>query len=253
VVLLATLAARRFGHRVSGVLSGMPMVAGPIMGFLLLQQTPETARDIALATLVCLPAMVAHMVTFAHAARRWTWPIGLLLANGVFVSIGWVLATVSLPPVAACVFAAVAPWLGLRAMPRATVSASPVGIPSIELVLRIAAAVALAAAIMLGAPVLPVAISGLLLAAPITGNVLPCFTLPRHGADATIALLRGFVHGLFGFVCLFVVLVAALPAWGPGLAYAAAWIAAVGLAMAMNRLAFRRADLTETRTTVERS
>src|SRR5205085_3151203 len=103
-------------------------------------------------------------------------------------------------------------------------------IPRIELVLRIAAAVALAAAIMLGASALPAAISGLLLALPITGNVLPCFTLPRHGVDATVELLRGFVQGMFGFVAFFVVLHAALAALSALQAYALAWLAALTLA-----------------------
>src|SRR5205823_5090761 len=147
-VLLASLAARRYGHSVAGTLAGMPMIAGPIIGFLLLQQPVEQVRAIALATLVCLPAMVAHMVSFAHAAR-------------------------------------VLPWYGA------------------------------------------------LLAAPITGNVLPCFTWRRHGAVATAALLWGFVRGLFGFVTFFVVLYAGLPVVGAALAYGLAWLAALGVALAV--------------------
>jgi len=41
-----------------------------------------------------------------------------------------------------------------------------------------------------------------MLAMPITGIVLPAFTLPRHGAGVVVALLAGFVRGQAGFVVL---------------------------------------------------
>lgn len=50
-------------------------------------------------------------------------------------------------------------------------------VPRVELGLRIAAAVAVAAAVMMAAESLPAWASGLLLAVPITGNVLPCSRL----------------------------------------------------------------------------
>lgn len=53
---------------------------------------------------------------------------------------------------------------------------------------------------------MPASISGLLLAVPITGSVLPCFTLPRHGPAATASLMGGFVQGLNAFAAFFVVL-----------------------------------------------
>ncbi|HJV63315.1 MAG TPA: hypothetical protein VJ743_20365 [Albitalea sp.] len=230
VVLAASLAARRFGHGVSGILSGMPMIAGPIMGFVLLQASAEQARGIALATLVAFPAMVLHMVAFGHASRRLPWWGALVLANLVFLAAGALLLRLALAPWAACTLAALSPVIGMRLMPAHRVARPALSIPRIELALRVAAAVALAASIMLGAAVYPPAVSGLLLALPITGNVLPCFTLPRHGPEATVQLLRGFVQGLFGFVGFFVVLYAALPAVGAGPAYVLAWLSALALA-----------------------
>jgi hypothetical protein len=69
----------------------------------------------------------------------------------------------------------------------------------------------------------PASISGLLLAVPITGNELPCFTLPPYGAAATAALLRGFARGLSGFGALFDALHAGLGSSGSGLSYGLAW------------------------------
>jgi hypothetical protein len=230
VVLAASLISKRFGHGVAGTLSGMPMIAGPIMGFVLMQSSAEHGRDIALATLVAFPAMVMHMVVFARASRRIGWLGSLIAANLAFLKLGVVLIWLHWPAWAACGLAAVSPLVGMRLMPAHRHERTTLTIPRVELALRVAAAMALAAALIFSASAFPAAVSGLLLALPITGNVLPCFTLSRHGPDATIELLRGFVQGMFGFVTFFVVLYAMLPVLGPLQAYVLAWLAALLLA-----------------------
>jgi hypothetical protein len=182
--------------------------------------------------------MVLHMVAFAHAARRLKWPGALLAANLVFLAAGWMLSSLSLPLVAVCALGLVSPLVGMALIGRrrtadARADAAAVRIPRAELWLRVAVAIVLAAGIMQGAAVLPALASGLLLALPINGNVLPCFTLPRHGAAATAALLRGFMWGVFGFVSFFVALVALLPLLGAGLAYTLAWLAALLVAVSV--------------------
>ena len=239
-ILLASLAARRFGHGVSGTLGGMPMIAGPIMGFVLASTPMEEVRAIALATLVCLPATVAHLVVFAWSATRWPWWVSLALANVAFFGIGAVLPMLSLPPAAACVLALATLAIGRPLMPRLPVRHGAVDIPAIELACRVAAALLVAWLIIRSAGVAPAAFSGLLLAVPITGNVLPCFTLPRYGDAATVALLRGFVRGLSGFGAFFAVLALGLgqaPVWG---IYAAAWGAALAVALSLYGLSQRR-------------
>lgn len=230
VVLAASLASKRFGHGVAGTLSGMPMIAGPIMGFVLAQSNAEHARAIAFATLVAFPAMVSHMVAFAHASRRLGWVGSVLVANAVFLALGVFLLWIDLPAWMACVLAALSPAIGMRAMPAHRHERVALTIPRIELALRVMAALCLAAAIMGGSSVFPAAVSGLLLALPITGNVLPCFTLPQHGFDATVELLRGFVQGMFGFVGFFVTLYSMLPVLGGAQAYALGWLVALVLA-----------------------
>jgi hypothetical protein len=93
--------------------------------------------------------------------------------------------------------------------------------------------VAMAATIILGADTLPTAISGILLAVPITGTVLPCFTLPRYGAAATVSLMSGFLQGLHGFTAFFLALYWALPRMGSAAAFCVALAAALAMAIAV--------------------
>ena len=229
-VLLSSLAARRFGHAVGGT------IAGPIIGFVLLQEPPVSARAIVLATLVCLPATVAHLLSFAWCATRWHWAVALLVANVVFAGAGALLVAVQLPSTAACAAALAAPALGLLAMPRLPLAPGAATIARLELACRVAVALSIAVLIMRSAGTAPAAFSGLLLAIPITGNVLPCFTLPGHGAAATVALIAGFMRGLFGFGCFFVTLYAGLAQAPAGIAYAAAWVAALAMALLLHGL-----------------
>ncbi|MFT3957154.1 MAG: hypothetical protein QM722_23070 [Piscinibacter sp.] len=238
--LLSSLVAKRFGHAVGGTLAGLPMIAGPIMGFVLWSTPTEGVRDIALATLICLPATVAHLATYAWSATRRAWWWSLALANVVFFGLGALLPLLQLPPWLACALALAAFAVGGRLMPRLPVVPGAVAIPRAELACRVAAAVAVAWLIVRSAGVAPAAFSGLLLAVPITGNVLPCFTLPRYGAAATVALLRGFVRGLSGFGAFFVTLYLGLGAWPQPLAYAAAWAAAITVALSLYGLSQRR-------------
>lgn len=234
--LLSSLVAKRFGHAVGGTLAGLPMIAGPIMGFVLWATPVEGVRAIALATLVCLPATVAHLVTFAWSGTRWPWWLSLALANLVFFGLGMLMPQLGLPAWLVCLLALAVLALGGVAMPRLRIAPGAVDIPHAELACRVAAALLVAWAIIRSAGVAPAALSGLLLAVPITGNVLPCFTLPRYGAAATVALLRGFVRGLSGFGAFFVTLYLGLAAWPAGVAYAAAWIAALVVASALYAL-----------------
>ncbi|HWP18434.1 MAG TPA: hypothetical protein VNO84_04865 [Burkholderiaceae bacterium] len=241
-VLLASLASRRWGHAVAGTLAGLPVIAGPIMAFVLWQQPPEQGRAIALATLVCLPATILHLWTYAQLAMLgWRWPAGLAGANLAFVVVGWALSQASLPPLAMVAAALAAPPVGLLCMRRVVARAAraeqlpaAVQVPSAELAMRVLVAVAMAAAVMGGADVLPPWASGLLLAVPIAGNVLPCFTLPRYGAAATVALLAGFVKGLSGFAVFFAALYLGLPALGRG----PALLTGVAAALVTARLAY---------------
>lgn len=228
-VLLSTLAARRFGHAIGGAVAGMPMIAAPIVGILLLDLGAVEVRRIALATLACVPATILHIVTFAAAAPRSRWPAAVTAALLAYAAAGALLAQAPFGVAAVCVLAFVAPGVGLWLAARHTGAAQPVHVPRIELVLRIAVAVAMAGVIILGADTLPPALSGILLAVPITGTVLPCFTLQRYGAAATASLMTGFLQGLHGFTAFFLALY-----WGlGGLGRAAAFVLALAAALAM--------------------
>ena len=237
VVLLASQVSRRYGHAAGGLLAGLPMIAGPITGLLLTEVPPDRVRAVCLATLVCQPALIAYLLSYSHAAGRWRWPICLALSLAVFVAVGTALLKLQLPPALALAAAVAAPLAGWRLLPPRSASAVAAGsMPRSELVSRVVVAMTVAAGVLWGAAHLSPGVAGLLLAAPITGIVLPSFTLPRHGPAATQALLAGFIRGQSGFVAFFVVMVLALPALPPALAWVVAMMASALVPWGLGRL-----------------
>ena len=110
-------------------------------------------------------------------------------------------------------------------------------VPRLELYLRLAAAVVLAAFIFWSAPRFGPVVSGILLSLPITGSIMPPFTLALYGPDAMARLLRGFVVGLSGFCAFFLAVASTAPAWGLAPAFAAAVAAALGAVFLVSHLA----------------
>ncbi|HRE14536.1 MAG TPA: hypothetical protein PLD37_10110 [Usitatibacteraceae bacterium] len=110
-------------------------------------------------------------------------------------------------------------------------------IPPVELWLRLGAALALATAILLGAQVLGPVVSGILLSVPITGSIMPPFTLALYGPDALARLLRGFVTGLTGFTAFFLVISTTLVPLGIAAAFGLAVLAALGAVTVMRKVA----------------
>ena len=243
VVWLASVAGRRWGHSVSGWISGLPLIAGPISVFLALDPGPAFAAASATTTLQVTGAVALHCWAYAWAARRFNWLASLLIAWAAFVVAAFVLGAVPLPPLGGFALALATLALCLATLPRVPPASGPVHIPGMELAVRIAAAAALAAAVMLGASLLGPRLSGVLLAFPITGSVLPAFTRALYGADATARLLAGFVSGLFAFAVFHFVVAVSLEALGPAVAFPLAVVAALaatGIVMRARRTAWLR-------------
>ena len=243
-IWLATLAARRWGHTVSGYLGGMPLIGGPITLFIAIDHGAAFASRSATFTLAAILGQGAHLLAFSHAARSGArWPVALAAGWGAFVVAALASAWLEPGPFAALALAAAglaAAWLFL---PRPREAATPAHIPPAELRLRLVAAFLLAAAILWAAAAFGPVASGILLSVPVTGSIMPPFTLALYGADSVARLTRGFVVGLTGFATFFLVVALAAVPWG----IAAAFVAAVLGALAAVTVASRTLRITHGR------
>lgn len=234
----ASLAGRRFGPSIAGLLSGLPVIAGPIIAVLWLEQGADYAAQVAQMLLVGLTPLAAYLWLFARLAQRRSWMSCLLGGWAAFLLLAFLCLCLSFP---VWLLAGVA-LLSLGAvgvmLPRSHAEPASAGLPRIELLARVIAAFALVFGLTSVSGRLGAQWTGMLAAFPVAGSVMPAFTLARSGQAATLRLLRGFVSGLFGLAAFALCLALCLPALD-GWAFLPALSAALLTAWFNSTLVFR--------------
>jgi hypothetical protein len=216
----------------------MPLIGGPITFFLALDHGTSFAARSALATLAAVLGQAAHLLAFSHVGRRHRWPLALAAGWTAFVAAAVLATSLPLGPASALALALAALAAAWRWLPRIQGVAATPSVPPAEMRLRLGAALVLAVVIVWSARAFGPVVSGILLSLPVTGSILPPFTLAVHGPGALARLTRGFVVGLTGFSAFFFTLAAVLEPWGIAAAFGAAVVAAlagVGLATRLAR------------------
>jgi hypothetical protein len=242
VVWLASVAGRRWGHGIAGWVSGLPVIAAPIMLFVTLGEGVDFGSAASLAILQATPANAVHYVVYAYVSRKHGWAVALLSGWLVFAMLASALIALA-PPLAVALALNLSVIYGcLRMLPKVPEQSGPTPIPNVELAVRMLAAFALAAILLYGATLFGPRISGILLTFPISGSVLPAFTRALHGWTAAIGLLGGFLKGLAGFALFFAVLAVVLPGSGTLIGFLAAATASLAITWLVQRIGvFRRA------------
>ena len=199
-VVGASLAARRYGARIGGLVGGLPVVAGPILLVFALSHGRAFAADAAAGTLLGIVSLLAFIVVYARLAGRVRWGTSLFFGWGAFFAMTGALSTITMgaDPALAVVLVAVA--LTLVVLPRAGGERrSAVRLPAWDLPLRALSALALVLALTALAGQLGPKLSGLLAPFPVVASVLAVFTHAQHGEQDLLRIMRGFVMGLVGY------------------------------------------------------
>ncbi len=214
LIAAVTLAARRWGPRVGGILVGLPVVAGPTLCFYVVEQGAPFAAEAARGATLAVVAVLAFAVAYAWASE-WRWAVSLVAGYAA-----WGVATIGLamlrlgPWVLPVVLTAcVVSQRVLPASRRLPPAAPP---PAWDLPMRMGAALALVLTLTSVAAWLGPTWSGLLTPFPVATAVVSAFTHAQRGSEAARAFFRGFVPAMATFAVFCFVLsvtVARAPLW----------------------------------------
>lgn len=235
LIAAITLAGARFGPRVAGALTGLPVVAGPIVLFLAIEQGAPFAARSAAATLAGEASLAAFCILYGRTALCAPWWVSVAVGWTGFVASTVALDRLALPLATASVVAVTAPVVVLAAMPRPAVEPVVTDVTRGEIALRMAAGVVLMLVLTGIAHALGPRLSGLLTVFPIATTVLAVFSHRAHGAAFAVRLLRGLALGLYSLTAFFLTLAVGLERLdtaGGFLAAAAAAIAVQALVLA---------------------
>ena len=234
-VVAVSLAGRRWGVAVAGVLGGLPVVAGPILLVETLLHGGEFGAAAAAGTLLGLVALTAFVVVYGRVAATAGPPATVLAGWAAFLVCVAILNPFRPPSLLALALAVAAFWIGLQLLPPPASPPPPATVPPWwDLPLRGLAALALVLALTGVSGVLGSHLSGLLAPFPIITSVLAAFTHAHDGSDEARVLLRGFLFGFHGFAAFCFVLAVTLSALSTGAAFGLA----TGAALAVQALVF---------------
>lgn len=217
-----TLAGRRWGPAVAGWLSGFPVVTGPILLFVALEQGAQFASVTAAGALAGGMAWLSFALGYAWAATRVNWLASLLAGLSAFGAVGTAMIFSAPRFLVAAVMIIAAVLLAPFLFPRMTQPIGAVRSSAVELFARMAAGCLMTVAVTHLSPALGPRFSGLLAVFPVMGIVLAAFSHRTSGNIFTIRLLRSMVYGFYAFIAFCLTVTLALPVMAVGVAFSLA-------------------------------
>lgn len=195
-----TLAVRKWGAGIGGLIGGFPWVAGPISFFIALEHGPTFAASTIPAALMGSIGTTLFVFVYALLAPRMSWIISLLIGYATFMIVAF-LSLIYTPPL-----------LGAATLNIAILTAVLYFFPkpknkevsnrrtSYDIPLRMLVATTFVIVLTKAAERLGTEWSGLLTPFPIMTSTLAVFTHAQQGSDATARILYGMMLTGYGFV-----------------------------------------------------
>jgi hypothetical protein len=238
LVAAMSLAARRWGPTIGGLLMGLPWMTGPILFFLALDKGGDFAVTACAGILLGVIGIYAFILAYAATSIVAPWPVCLSAATIAFAIVAWLAQgqTISLTVAAAAALAALVATICL--LPRPRTAAAPGLLPWWDIPARMAVTLMLVAAILSSADRLGPQLSGVVSTYPVILIVIGSFTHHQWGVDAVLRVQRGLTVSLANFIVFFLMVGLTLPMVGVLPAFGLAAVTALttsSLLIAFNR------------------
>ena len=242
LICSVTLAGRKWGPEVAGWLSAFPIVSGPILLTISLEQGAAFAAIAAEGTLLAVIAILVFSVAYAWASIR----------NGVAGSMILALLAYSVavaglqaihPPSIVCFGVVVcALLLCPRLFPKVVVPPSQAPAKTNDLPWRMVAGAIMVLTVTFAASRIGARLSGFLAMFPIMSTVLVGFSHVHFGRAFAVTLLRGMVLGYYAFAVFCLTVSLMLPRETIAVTFVSAFICALTVQLVVKR--FRAASQT---------
>lgn len=234
LVVLATLAGRRWGQTVAGLVAGFPIVAGPILVFYALEQGPLYAAAAAQATILGMISL--SLFALAYAWRAWMGGTALscVIAGWLLFALGTLMIMRVHGHLAlAVLWALAALFLARRSLPALVETPSATAPSPWDLPLRAVSAALMVLILTHFAEALGPVLGGFLAPFPVASTVLAVFAQRQGGGAAAVAVLKGLLLALNSFVAFCAVLCLALPTQSAAFSFSVALAVAVAVQAAL--------------------
>jgi hypothetical protein len=214
---IISLVGKRYGPSAAGWLAGLPVIVGPILFLLAIENGSQFSANAAVFTLASVLTLIAFGLGYAWTSIKF--PRGGVFAAVVAGLASWFVAALIVRAIAFTPFtAAIAAYgillIGTRLYPHVAPIATATALPKSELFLRMAAGAVLTLFVTAIAASVGEEWSGIAALAPLLTPILAAFTHARSGAEHAVAMLRSLVRGVFALATFCFVLSLILPSMG---------------------------------------
>ena len=237
LIYAVTMAGRRWGPLVAGWLSAFPVVSGPILLAVTLEQGSDFGASAAEGTLFAVVAILIFSLSYAWASSMFgvlgsmsaalaAYATAVMVLQSIHISITWCFAVV--------IFALL---IVPKCFPHIPPQPSP-SQPSLrDLPWRMLAGALLVLLVTFAAARLGARLSGFLAMFPVMSTVLVGFSHHYSGRAFAVALLRGMVLGYFAFATFCLIVSVLLRDHPVAAAFSVALLCAVVVQLVVKRVA----------------
>ncbi|MFJ4349229.1 hypothetical protein [Pseudomonas sp. NPDC089401] len=241
LMLAISLASKRWGTKIGGLLSGLPVTSALVMLFLSLEQGPGFALQAVPGALAGLAAVQATYLFYYRVTRRLPAFPACIAALVVYAASAALMSHLHLVALSVGVTLALLSLIILVTSRQvAPADAKVVQLPRWVIPLRMLTATLLLLAITASAEWLGPVASGLLAPIPVIAWPLAVFAHVQGGHHELGAIVRGNAIGAVGVLGFYLAVNATIAQWGTLPAIAAAVVLAVVATFALARLLDRR-------------
>lgn len=230
-----TIASKKWGNLVGGMIASMPWIAGPIMLFFTLEQGVAFAVSSVSGVMMGIVGVLAFCFAYIYSAMRSKWYISLLMAYLAFI-----FTTVSLiffeNHVGLDVWFGIVIFLsfvGMIFFPKLERKESTGQSLKYDIYLRMIIITVFVTLITYLAQLLGPTWSGILTPFPIITAILAAFTHYTQGAYGTSVILRGMLTGFIGFASFLYLQAKLLPHFPIGVTFLIGFVVNILLNLGM--------------------
>jgi len=210
-ISIVTLAGRKWGHKVAGVLAGFPVVAGPIIVFVALDQGVAFGQQAALAAINGTLALIIFTITFCWACTRFHLAVSILIATAAWFLVAILIQIFPLSLMPAALLSSSVLALTNFLLPKVG-KLPPRNAHFNDMPWRMLIGALLTIAITTLAVNLGPMWSGTLAVFPVISLVLAIFVYLGDGSGHVVEMYKGMLTGLYTFIAFFFTLACMWPA-----------------------------------------
>lgn len=196
-MLIVTRLQSRNSAGAGGRFMGWPLVTGPIIFIIFLQEGADFAAKTAHGALLGQISLIAFAWSYALVALRAPWYVSIACATVTFIGSVYLVSLIHVPLWLSIIALAISLFLVNKLWPKYEPITTPLTSPRWELYLRIILVIALVFGLSEFSQKLGPGLTGGFSTYPVIATIMGTFNHKRFGANAAISLHHGLMQRLY--------------------------------------------------------